>query len=201
MLDAVKKSVIYDQYAIKHNYPIEKLMERAGKGIAKVLLQKYGRGKRIGFFCGGGNNGGDGMVAARYLEKTCKPEVYLISEARKLRSPETQMNWKKYKGLKKDNVSLQDIPDHFDIVVDCLLGTGVAGKLREPYASIVKRLNQLKGKKVAIDQPTKGFKADLVISMMFKKTPNAVVVDIGYPKSLAKKVEKYLNETKKEKNS
>lgn len=190
MLDPIKQAIIYDQNAVYHGYPIKKLMERAGKGIADLLVKKYGKGKRIGFFCGLGNNGGDGFVAARYLLKKGKPEAYLISDPKDIRTPEAKKNWQRFKGVKFDSVSAVQIPDNFDIVVECLLGTGIKGKVKEPYNSIIKKLNRLKGKKVAIDFPAPGFKPDFVISMMTEKVPGAAVVDIGYPKWLKEKIAK-----------
>jgi NAD(P)H-hydrate epimerase len=188
MLDPIRKTILYDQNAIYYGYPIEKLMERAGVGIADILVKKYGTGKRIGFFCGPGNNGGDGFAAARHLLGKAEAEVYLIPGADRINTPESQKNWRLYRGIKFDHVKARDIPNHFDVVVDCLFGTGVKGELRAPYPEIVERINKLKGKKVTIDLPTPGFKPKFNISMMFAKTKNAEVVDISYPKNLESKI-------------
>ena len=188
MLNPIQKTILYDQNAIYYGYPIELLMERAGRGIANVLLKKYGRNKRIGFFCGPGNNGGDGFAAARYLRKASSPEVYLMTGVSKIKTPESRRNWQRFKGEKYINVRAKDIPNNFDIVVECLFGTGIQGKIKEPYGSVIKKLNRLRGRKVTIDLPAPGFKPKLNISMMFPKAPKAVVVDIGYPSSLKEKI-------------
>ncbi len=187
MLTPVQKTILYDQNAIYYGYPIEKLMEKAGEGIAAELIKKYGEGKRIAFFCGPGNNGGDGFAAARYLEGKADAEVFFLEPAEKIRTPESQKNWKLFRGKKRENVLAGDIPDDFDVIVDCLFGTGIAGELREPYKSVVQRINKLKGKKVTIDLPTPGFKTDFVISMMFPKAPGAVAVDIDFPDEIKEK--------------
>ncbi|MAF14114.1 MAG: hypothetical protein CMI53_04465 [Parcubacteria group bacterium] len=188
MLDPVKQTILYDQNAIYYGYPIAKLMEKAGKGIAQVLLKKYGTNNKIGFFCGPGNNGGDGFAAARYLTGKADTAVYLIPSAIKIKTSESRKNWKLYKGEKFDNVIAKDIPNDFDIVVECLFGTGLKGEVREPYKSVIKKLNKLKGKKVTIDLPVPGFKTNFSISMMFPKMTGATVVDIGFPKSIAEKI-------------
>jgi NAD(P)H-hydrate epimerase len=184
MLDPIKKTILYDQNAIYYNYGIEKLMEKAGQGIADFINKKYKKGSRIGFFCGPGNNGGDGFVAARYLKRDFKVKVFLIPSEDKINTQESRVNWQKFKGQKLDSVTPADIKDEFDIVVDCLFGTGIKGKLRKPYPTIIKKLNQLKAEKITIDLPSPGFKPDVYLSMMFKKNKNAHVIDIGYPKKL-----------------
>lgn len=186
MIDPIKQTKIYDHNAVYYGYPLEKLMENAGKGVAKILEEKYGQDKKIAFICGPGNNGGDGMVAARYLQKDHQPVVFLVPERAK--SELTRKNWKKFSGEKHSGIKAKDIPDDFDIVVECLFGTGVNGKLKEPYASVVKRINKLKAKKVSVDLPTPGFKQDLIISLMTQKDPKAVTVDIGYPAWLRERV-------------
>jgi len=188
MIDPTKQAVIYDHNAIYYGYPMERLMENAGKGIADFLLKKLGKDKKIGFFCGLGNNGGDGFVAARYLLKTNKPVVYLSGKAKEIKTPEAKKNWKKFKGEKVEQAKPSKIPDDFDLVVECLMGTGVKGKVKEPYKSIINKINNLKGKKIAIDFPAPGFDPDVVISMMTKKTKNAHVVDIKYPQRLKEKI-------------
>ena len=97
VLNPIQKTILYDQNVIYYGYPIKKLMEKAGIGIAKILIKKYGRGNTIGFFCGPGNNGGDGFAAARYLKKldpTSNPKVYLIPSAKEINTEESQLNWK-----------------------------------------------------------------------------------------------------------
>ena len=85
MLDPIKKTILYDQNAVYYGFGIENLMERAGQGIAEVLVKKFGTGKRIGFFCGPGNNGGDGFVIALHLlEMGYGIKVYHIVPPEKL---------------------------------------------------------------------------------------------------------------------
>ena len=188
MLDGVKKTILYDQNAIYFGFPIARLMEKAGEGIAKEIIKKYGQGRRIAFFCGPGNNGGDGFAAARYLMGQAEPVVYLAPDKSEIKTKESRLNWQRFEGEKYDNAKAVDIKKKFDVVVECLLGTGIKGGLREPYVSIVRKINKIKAKKVAIDVPAPGFKPDLEISMMFAKAKGAKVVDIGYPKELAGKV-------------
>ena len=177
MLNSIKQAVLYDWNAVYYGYPIEKLMEKAGRRVADFILKKYGKGKKIGFFCGLGNNGGDGFVAARYLLKNSKPKVFLVGDSKNIRTLEARKNWQRFKGEKFENINASKILNDFDVVIECLFGTGLKGKIKEPYNSVIKKLNKLKGKKVAVDYPALGFKSDFVVS-----------IDIDHPKWLKEKI-------------
>src|SRR4051794_41863235 len=58
-----------DRWAIEAKHvPVEQLMEAAGEGLAGVIARRAPAG-RIAIVCGKGNNGGDGIVAARLLRQ------------------------------------------------------------------------------------------------------------------------------------
>lgn len=172
------------------------LMENAGRGIAEEIAKRFGGGK-VQIFAGGGNNGGDGLVAARHL-KEFDVEVYLLSE------PKTDLAKLNLDICRKGGVSiLNRLPDEIDgdVVVDAMLGTGVRGKLREPYRTSVDMINDCNALKVAVDVPTGlnpdsgeydvAVKADLTITF-HKPKPGLlkarelcgkiIVKDIGIPR-------------------
>ena len=188
MLDPIQQTKLYDYNALYYGYPLEKLMENAGRGIARVIKEKYGKAKKIAIICGPGNNGGDGLVAARYLSDSFEVKVFLVPEEEKIKSELTRKNWEKLKTEKHSGITASDLSDDFDVVVDCMFGAGISGKLKEPYKSLVAKLNRLKAKKISVDLPTPGFKADLIISLMVSKDSQAITVDIGYPAWLKEKI-------------
>ncbi len=170
------------------------LMENAGIAAAKVIGKKT-----IIVVCGHGNNGGDGFVIARKLG--CK--VNFIGKKEKL-SDIARANFNRLpKGCFTDNF---DAP----IIVDCILGTGIKGEMKEPYKTIIKKINSLKSKVISIDVPSgldpdfgKGkifIKPDQIIAFydikkgLRKYTKITTVVDIGIPE-LAEKVigKEYIN--------
>ncbi len=117
----------------------EELMERAGRGAARVLRERFSFDSVL-VFAGGGNNAGDGFVMARYLQ--VPTGVLLTKELNGL--PERQFQ----------NVDWGVADCQADLVVDAMLGTGVEGELREPIGSAVRLFNALPGKKIALDVPT-----------------------------------------------
>lgn len=193
----VLKTQVMDWNAAYYGVSVYKWMQRAGQGIAQALSAKFkvqNAKLKIGIFCGLGNNGGDGFAAAKYLYKKHNVKVFLFGSPLKIKTKESQRTWAEMlaKGINAQVIEkssdLKSVDKSFDISLDCFLGTGTKGKLREPIASGVRFYNRLKGKKVSVDYPTKGIaKIDLVISMQFPKTDKAVVVDLqGDPKFLNK---------------
>ena len=99
---------LLDELSIhRYKIPAAYLMKRAGKEVFRVIKRKVGRLKRkkAVLFCGPGNNGGDGLVVARYLRKA-GAEVSVFH----LKSDKPD-----FKKLKKP-----------DLVVDALFGTGLS---------------------------------------------------------------------------
>ena len=133
-----------DRRTIAAGTPAEELMERAGFAVAKAAIEFLKRrDSRVALlFAGKGNNGGDAIVAARHLAAAgCRP-VLVLMERRDERPA---------------GVSVVEWPDELpaaDVIVDGLLGTGLKGEVREPYASVIKFINGAKTPVVAIDVPS-----------------------------------------------
>ena len=163
------------------------LMENAGKRAAEELRSRF-PGKVFLFVCGSGNNGGDGFVAARILHgvgETAK--VFCASE------PKTLEAKRALKLLPAECMVKTMSLDDCDVLVDCLLGIGIEGEPREPYASLIDEINNSGKIIVAMDVPS-GFgtarciRADLTVTFHKLKTgletDKAVVKDIGIPEEL-----------------
>src|SRR6202050_769392 len=58
-----------------------KLMEHAGHAVARFVLRELPQRRRIAVLCGKGNNGGDGLVAARHLAQAgCEVSVVMLGD-------------------------------------------------------------------------------------------------------------------------
>jgi hydroxyethylthiazole kinase-like uncharacterized protein yjeF len=177
--------------------PTLHLMENAGKAVAEFIRNTVENTKKnILILCGTGNNGGDGFVAARYLTQYYKVTVFLAGTKIK-----TEIAQKNYQKLQTYEVKIFTSPHDLDtllvesdILIDALLGTGLAGELKEPYVTIVKKINATKKKMiVSVDVPTglgttqsitPGYTVtfhDIKEGMNEKNSGNIKVVDIGIP--------------------
>ena len=136
------------------------LMERAALGVAELVLRRY-PGRHTLIVCGRGNNGGDGLAAARQLHLAGHPVACVVaaSSAAEL-SPDAALN---LRAAQRTGVNLRmgDVPvylwDETEVVVDCLLGTGAAGELREPVAGWAAQIDRAAARGVpvvAVDVPT-----------------------------------------------
>ena len=85
----------------KSGVPKIVLMEKAGKGIAEVLGEKFDlRNKRILIVAYHGNNGGDGFVAARHLCDEAEVDVLFVGDEKKLKD-EALANFKRIENNEK----------------------------------------------------------------------------------------------------
>jgi NAD(P)H-hydrate epimerase len=153
--------------------PGERLMEHAGTAVgaaARALAIDTGRWGRgpIVILCGPGNNGGDGLVAARRLaEAGSRVVVALVASVSRPSTPNAAKNWDRV--LRNERIVVVQTSTSHDIallgrdidkaavVVDALLGTGVRGALREPIRSGVRLLLDARREGIpvlAVDTPT-----------------------------------------------
>jgi NAD(P)H-hydrate epimerase len=136
------------------------MMENAGAAAVRRLVEKTGSVdlKNIIIFVGLGNNGGDGLVMARHLAgHGAKVTVMLLGTSEKIKTEESNWNWsilEKMPSVKLMSNSSIDFDFKPDILVDAILGTGITGEIREPYASAINYINETKCYKFAVDVPS-----------------------------------------------
>ncbi|MBN2498713.1 MAG: NAD(P)H-hydrate dehydratase [Deltaproteobacteria bacterium] len=144
------------------------LMEQAGRACAEAVesLLPDGRVARVVVFCGKGNNGGDGFVAARYL--LCagnEVEVVLLAEADGLKGS-ARANYEILERLGlharvlRDEKALAEIDlAACDVVLDAIFGTGLSSEVRGLQAAAIAAINASGRPVVAVDLPS-GLEAD-----------------------------------------
>ncbi|TET69022.1 MAG: NAD(P)H-hydrate dehydratase [Dehalococcoidia bacterium] len=160
-----------DQECAKFGLPTNVLMENAGKAIAEETRRILGAidQQRILLLIGPGNNGGDGLVAARYLHDWgTKVSLYLCSQ----RPPnDTNLELVQQRGITCIEAAQDENRDKFDellssanCVIDALFGTGKARSLHGVFPQVLDKVSQAKRKTpflhvIAVDLPS-GLDAD-----------------------------------------
>lgn len=137
------------------------MMENAGAITARHIVEHYPDliSKKIMVFAGLGNNGGDAFVVARHLAAFgCIPTVILLGHPDKIKTEEARSNWKILEKMNSVNLTLASdvskIVNDSEVIVDGMLGTGISGKVREPYSSAIDMINQSHAFKLAVDVPS-----------------------------------------------
>ena len=110
------------------------LMEKAGLEAFKHLQNLYPNAKSIAVICGHGNNAGDGMVVAKFAKTAnLDVQVFLLSS-----NPLSESASTAKQNCEKSNIIFGDVDNvklnEFDLIVDAMLGIGVKGEVREPFA-------------------------------------------------------------------
>lgn len=186
-----------DRLAVKYGISTEQLMENAGKAVAAAAKRM---GKRFIVLAGTGNNGGDGLVAARFLHNWGLDVRVVMPE-----NPKSNLNKRHVLSLKVSNVMFiknANFPKNA-VIIDSLLGYGINGNPRKSFASLIRKANAAKAKILSVDIPSgldadTGFaydpciKANKTIALAFPKTctlkkhakhnvGKLIVGDIGIP--------------------
>jgi len=141
-----------DAWAINdRGVPSLDLMETAGRAVAEAAAETAGTG-RAAVVCGKGNNGGDGLVAARVLrELGFEVDALLLAPGEQL-SEDARANLERFDGAR--HVSSGELPAALDgagVIVDAIFGTGFAGAPRDPAGSAIEAMNDAEAPVVATD--------------------------------------------------
>lgn len=136
------------------------MMENAGTGAAEyIALAQPVDGKTVLVFCGKGNNGGDGFVAARKLTEMGASVRLILAEG----EPVTEDAIKNKRICRDMGIStaspaeaeeLSHSIEAADLIVDAIYGTGFHGGLREPVRKITSLINRSRAEVYALDIPS-----------------------------------------------
>ena len=139
------------------------LMELAGRAVAAFARQRFlggdARGRRVLVLAGSGGNGGDGLVAARLLLGWgARVEVALSHQPAALRGAAARQHRILVAlGLEPSPPPAGDDPPALppaDLVVDALLGFGLAGPPTGPAAALIRAANAHRAPVLAVDLPS-----------------------------------------------
>lgn len=181
-----------DEYTIKTlGVPSEVLMARAGMAIAEEV-EKVANGKnysKILVVCGPGNNGGDGYVCARELEKRgFNVEIYAF-EGKLSSDCEREKDLTKCPYFKHTAGGIDF--SGYEIIVDCIFGTGLAREVSGDFVRVIEAINLSSAFVVAADIPSGlnsdngkvlgvAVKADLTVAIAAKKLGEVLSDGLDY---------------------
>ena len=145
------------------------MMEQASMALANEVRANSKKGAKVLFVCGAGNNGADGIAAARILVKELDVSVYIPIGVK------SQMAQLQLKRLRALHVKVVTSVIDADLYVDAIFGSGLVRDLSENLSLIIEQLNSKDAIKIACDVPTgidsEGsiksvcFKADITVTM------------------------------------
>lgn len=166
---ADRMRAIEEAAMVSQGISLSELMERAGDAVAQEAREMLPGGGRIVVFCGKGNNGGDGNIAAHLLAADKKYDVEVITAPFEIRE-----------SLKNP-----------DLVIDAVLGFGLKGPVRAPANKAIETMNSFKAPVLAVDIPSginsdtgqiegQAIKADRTITFTCPKAGMAIYPGLDY---------------------
>jgi len=205
-----KEMQAIDAYTIdKIGIPAAVLMERAALQIVEEVERLNTTKGRILVVVEGGNNGGDGLAAARILmERGYLVDVHYIAGFSKM---STQFQIQRDIMFNMGVRLRKAIPNkEYSVIVDGIFGVGLSREVEGPHKKAIDTLNQMPGIKLAIDIPSgidattgdilgAAFKADYTVTFGLKKLGmffsdgidycgKIICKDIGFPEQAIKAV-------------
>ncbi|HRN68100.1 MAG TPA: NAD(P)H-hydrate dehydratase [Promineifilum sp.] len=131
--------------AAGHSYA--RMMETAGQRVAEAILQRHDvEGRQLLILVGPGNNGGDGLVAGRYLAEAGAMVAFYLFKSRDALEDDNL--------ARVEEMGLEVLPADYDqrhrvlrhrmrtadIIIDALLGTGVSRPIAGPLANLMEQI-------------------------------------------------------------
>ncbi len=150
-----EQAAAFDRWSIEDiGVPQPVLMENAGRAVAAVVERTAPDGAVLAV-AGGGNNGGDALVAARTLAAWGREVRVVLVSDRAFDDPLLHA-WplEVSKDRDLDRSEWAELLRRFPVVIDGILGTGVRGAPRERQAAAIERVNAGDAFVVAVDVPS-----------------------------------------------
>jgi len=170
IVNAEEMGEVDQRTAMEYGVTLASLMEGAGRTVAQFCLRRYAMARRVVVLCGRGNNGGDGLVAARVLAQAGK-EVRVIllgrmeelkgeaaTALRELREFGGGVEVDEVEDEKALNGRMREFEDA-ELLIDAVVGTGFKPPLRGLAVTLREVVEGLSAPVVAIDLPS-GWDAD-----------------------------------------
>ncbi len=196
-----------DQYTIRTiGIPSLVLMERAALSVEEAVKEEADKTKSILVFCGTGNNGADGIAAARMLYIDGYQVTVVIAGDESRASDEFRVQKQIAMNLDMLIIDWEDfLPGGCDVLIDAVFGVGLSRDVEGEYQSVLEMMNNIdSGAVIAVDMPSGissdtgavmgiAVKADITVTFGYEKIGSVlypgkdycgrlIISDLGYPK-------------------
>jgi len=167
ILTAAQMAEVDRLTTVIYQIPSILLMENAGRSVVDAIAKASPglEDQRVLILCGKGNNGGDGLVVARYLAlRGAKPEILLFCDPVQLKG-DPLSNWEIVRAMELP-VKILSTPSEArallrkieppKVIVDALFGTGLSKPIGPEFRAPVEWINRCAGKALiaAVDIPS-----------------------------------------------
>ena len=173
-VDRMRKS---DAYTIEKFIPSKELMYRAANGVFESFMSWDN--KKIAIVVGGGNNGGDGYALAGILKKNNIDSTIIKVSEKMSEDGKYYSDIAKELGVKAEMFTESTDLSSYEIIVDCILGTGFTGDVRGLAKDAIEAINKSGAYVISVDinsgmngdtgEATLAVRSDLTVSIGYYK--------------------------------
>jgi NAD(P)H-hydrate epimerase len=169
-----------DAHAIEvQGIPGYTLMKRAGEAALRYLRTRWPTSHRIVIVCGGGNNGGDGYVLARFAQAAGLTVTALAAVPVDSLRNDARQAWDDFRSSGGQVTPFSPaLLAEGEVLVDAILGTGLKGAVREELASVIAAMNSSGRPVFALDVPS-GLDSDTGVPLGATVRADCTVTFVG----------------------
>ena len=166
-----------DAYTIEKFVPSKELMYRAANGVFDSF--KGWENKKIAIIVGGGNNGGDGYALAGILKKNNIDSTIIKVSEKMSEDGNYYSDMADKLGVKAEMFTENTDLSSYEVIVDCILGTGFTGEVRGLAKDAIEAINKCSAYVISVDINS-GMNGDTGEAELAVKSD--LTVSIGYYK-------------------
>ena len=166
-----------DAYTIENFIPSKELMYRAAKGVFESFMSW--ENKKIAIIVGGGNNGGDGYALAGILKKNNIDSTIIKVSEKLSEDGKYYCDIAAGLGVKAEMFTEDTDLSSYEVIVDCILGTGFTGEVRGLAKEAIEAINKSNAYIISVDinsgmngdtgEASLAVKSDLTVSIGYYK--------------------------------
>lgn len=166
-----------DAYTIENFVPSKELMYRAANGVYESFMSWDN--KKIAIVVGGGNNGGDGYALAGILKKNNIDSTIIKVSEKMSEDGKYYSDIAEELGVKAEMFTKETDLSSYEVIVDCILGTGFTGEVRGLAKDAIEAINKSGAYVISVDinsgmngdtgEATLAVKSDLTVSIGYYK--------------------------------